>query len=87
MTAGSEQTHAVVEAGLIEIRVIPRARRDQVGEMRGGRLVVRTTAAPVDGAANVAVCKLVAAHLGVPRRRVEVVSGHHSRDKVLRITA
>ena len=70
----------------LAIRVIPRAKRDEVGGERGGRLLVRTTAAPVDDQANVAVRKLVAAHLGVPVRRVSIVSGHHSRDKVLGIS-
>src|SRR5437588_2702722 len=70
----------------IDVRVIPRARRNEVGETRAGRLVVRTTAAPVDGKANVAVCELVAGHFGVARRNVEVVSGHRSREKTLRVT-
>lgn len=70
---------------LLEVRVIPRARRNEVGGERAGRLLVRTTAAPVDGRANVAVCRQVAEHLKVPARWVEVASGHHSRDKVLRI--
>jgi len=69
----------------LEIRVIPRSRRDEVGGDRGGRLLVRTTAAPVDDKANAAVCKLIAAHLGVHRRCVEIVAGHHSRDKVVRV--
>ena len=67
-------------------RVIHRARRDQVGGERDGRLVVRTLAAPADGKANVAVTKLLAAHLGIPARRLELVAGHTSRDKVFRIT-
>lgn len=69
----------------IEIRVIPRARRNEIGGERQGRLVVRTTAPPADGAANKAVIELVAAHLGVPRRRVTIVSGAHARDKTLQI--
>jgi uncharacterized protein len=69
------------------VRVIPRARRDEVGGERAGRLVVRTTAAPVDGRANEAVCRLVAAHLGVRRQHVTVVAGDRSRDKTLRIGA
>lgn len=73
------------ESTQLAVRVIPRARRDEVGGERAGRLLVRTTAAPVDDRANVAVCKLVARHLGIPARRVEIVSGHRSRDKVLRI--
>lgn len=69
----------------IAVRVIPRARRDEVGGERDGRLLVRTTAPPVDDAANEAVRRLIAAHLGVPRRRVTLLSGHRSRDKVLRV--
>ena len=70
----------------LAVRVIPRARRDQVGGERSGRLVVRTVAAPTDGKANVAVTKLLAAHLGIPPRRLELVAGHTARDKVFRIT-
>lgn len=70
----------------IAVRVIPRAKRDEVGGERDGRLVVRTVATPADGKANVAVTKLLAAHLGLPIRRLELVSGHHARDKVFRIT-
>jgi uncharacterized protein len=80
---------AVVSAGddgeFLPVRVIPRARRDEVGGDRDGRLLVRTTASPVDGKANAAVCKQVAVHLGIPARRVSIASGHRSRDKVLRI--
>ena len=69
----------------MSIRVIPRARRDEVGGERAGRLLVRTTAAPVDDQANNAVRKLIAEYFGVPVRRVEIVSGHHSRDKIIAI--
>jgi hypothetical protein len=59
------------DVDVLAVRVIPRARRDEVGGERAGRLLVRTTAAPVDDAANEAVRRLVAAHRGVaapPRR-------------------
>jgi hypothetical protein len=69
----------------LAVRVIPRSSRDEVGGERDGRLVVRTTAPPVDDAANAAVVRLVAAHLGVRPRDVTIVSGHRSRDKVLEV--
>jgi uncharacterized protein (TIGR00251 family) len=69
----------------LQIRVIPRSRQNEVGGERDGRLIVRVTAAPVDGRANEAVRALIAAHFGVRPREVEIVSGHHSRDKLLRI--
>jgi uncharacterized protein (TIGR00251 family) len=74
-----------VDPCLVRVRVIPRAKRDEVGGERAGRLVVRTTAAPVDGRANQAVRRLVAEHLGVAVRSVVLVSGERSRDKTLRV--
>jgi uncharacterized protein YggU (UPF0235/DUF167 family) len=67
----------------LDIRVIPRAKRNEVGGRRDGRLVVRVTAAPVDDQANAAVRRLVADFLGVPPSRVAIVGGWRSRDKVL----
>jgi uncharacterized protein YggU (UPF0235/DUF167 family) len=69
----------------VSVRVVPRSGRDEVAGERDGRLVVRTTAPPVDDRANQAVCRLVADYLGVPRGRVSIDSGHHSRYKVVRI--
>jgi len=65
--------------------VIPRSRSDCVDGEHAGRLVVRTTAPPLDGRANDAVCRIVAAYLGVSPRNVTIVSGHRSRDKRLRV--
>jgi uncharacterized protein (TIGR00251 family) len=73
------------EPTLLPVRVIPRAKRSEVGGDRAGRLLVRTTAPALDGRANKAICALVADHLGVPARNVTIESGHRSRDKVLRI--
>lgn len=69
----------------IEIRVVPRARRDGVDGERNGRLLVRTTAAPVDGQANEVVRRILAAHFGVRPRDIDIVSGHRSRDKAVEI--
>jgi uncharacterized protein (TIGR00251 family) len=74
------------DAHLVAVRVIPRARRDEVGGERAGRLVVRTTAAPVDGRANDAVRRLLADHFGVATRDIEVVVGQRSRDKTVRVS-
>jgi uncharacterized protein (TIGR00251 family) len=75
-----ESSHTIL------IRVVPRSRRDAVDPERDGRLVVRTTAAPVDGSANEQVVELLAQYFGVRRRQVEIVNGHRSRDKTVRIT-
>jgi uncharacterized protein len=71
--------------GRVEVRVQPRARRDEIAGERDGRLLVRVTAPPVDGKANDAVRGLLAQRLGVPPGRVAVVRGHGGRDKLLEV--
>ena len=80
-----ERSPRPVEPERLEVRVIPRARRNEVAGERNGRLLVRVTAAPVDGKANEAVCEVVAAHLGVRAAAVTIAHGGRGRDKVLEI--
>jgi uncharacterized protein (TIGR00251 family) len=72
------ETAAGVE---IDVRVIPRARKTQLGGVRDGALVVRLAAPPVEGAANEALVDYFAALLGLPRRAVRIVSGERGRRK------
>ena len=67
------------------VRLQPRARREEIVGERGGAVVIRVTAPPVDGKANAALCALVAKAAGVAPSRVSVVRGHAARDKVLRV--
>jgi uncharacterized protein (TIGR00251 family) len=69
----------------IDVRVTPRASRDEIVGERAGRLLVRVAAPPVDDRANAAVCKLIAKREGVSRSAVRVVLGARSRDKVIEI--
>src|SRR5690349_968227 len=69
----------------LNVRVIPRARRDELAGARDGRLLVRVTAPPLEGRANAAVCAAIAKAAGVPRTSVTVVRGERSRDKRVRI--
>ena len=69
----------------LAVRVQPRAKSDALAGERGGALVVRVTAPPVDGKANAAVCALVARAAGVRTSAVTVVHGAGTRDKVLEV--
>lgn len=69
----------------IEIRVIPRARRNEIAGERAGRILVRTTAAPADGQANEAVRRMLAEHFDVALSAVEIVRGHSRRDKTVAV--
>lgn len=69
----------------IAVRLQPRAKRTEIVGERDGALVVRVTAAPVEGKANEALCRLIAKRVRVARGSVAVVRGHRSRDKLVRV--
>ncbi|MBM3473863.1 MAG: YggU family protein [Armatimonadetes bacterium] len=72
-------------AATLKVRVIPRARRNEISGWREGALVVRLTAPPVEGAANKLLLRFVSQQLGVRPTDVTLASGERSREKVLRI--
>jgi len=69
----------------VSVRLTPRAGRDEVLGFDGDVLRVRVAAPPVDGRANEALTRLLAARLGVAHSAVEVVGGHTARTKVVAI--
>jgi uncharacterized protein YggU (UPF0235/DUF167 family) len=70
----------------LAVRLTPRGGGDRIdGVGEGGVLRVRVAAPPVDGAANEALCRLLARELGVPRRAVRVAGGATGRSKVVEI--
>jgi uncharacterized protein (TIGR00251 family) len=66
---------------ILNIRVIPRAKRAGVAGTRGEAWLVRLQAPPVDDAANEELIALLAQVLGVSKRAVSIVSGETSRHK------
>ncbi len=68
-----------------EVKVAPRASKSEIVGIEGDALKVRLKAPPVEGKANEALVKFLADALGVSRSAVEIVSGHTSRKKVVRI--
>jgi len=69
----------------LRVRVQPRASRDELLGERAGALVVRLTAAPVDGEANDALLRFLARRLGRPPSSLRLTRGAGARDKVLRV--
>jgi len=70
---------------LLAIKLQPRASKNEIGEPLGGELRIKVTAPPVDAAANEALIRLLAEKLDCPRNKVELVRGHASRHKTIRI--
>jgi uncharacterized protein len=65
------------------VRLTPRAAADRVDGVVDGILRVRVGAPAVEGAANVALLRLLSDELGVARRDVRIVAGASSRQKLV----
>ena len=71
---------------VLSLRVQPRASCNEVLEVRDGRLMIRTTAAPADGKANKAVIRLLADFLDIAPSRIRLVRGKTQRNKLVRVS-
>lgn len=71
----------------INVRVVPRASRDDIAGIMGGEaLKVRIQAPPVEGKANAYLVKFLSRHWKIPRTNIEILSGETARNKRLRIS-
>jgi uncharacterized protein len=87
MKAKSRPGHSETpKCATLSVRIQPRASKNEVVSMEHGGLKIRLTAPPVDGAANEALIRFLADTLSVAKSRVEIVSGHTSREKVVSIS-
>jgi uncharacterized protein YggU (UPF0235/DUF167 family) len=67
----------------LRIRVVPGARREGIVGRLGDAWKLRVAAPPERGAANAAATRLLARSLALPDGAVTIVSGQHSRDKIV----
>lgn len=68
-----------------DVKVQPRSSRNAVEVQSDGGLKVWTTAPPVEGEANAAVCGFLAKKLKLAPSRVTIVSGEKGRKKRVHI--
>jgi uncharacterized protein (TIGR00251 family) len=69
----------------LNVRVQPRASKDEIVGYAGGLLRVRLRAPPVENAANEALVDFLADEFGVSRRHVRIISGFGSRNKLIEV--
>ena len=70
---------------LLSIKLQPRASANEIGEPLGQELRIKVTAPPVDAAANEALLRLLADTLKCPRNQVQLLRGHTSRHKTIKL--
>ena len=70
----------------ISVRLQPKASREELRVWdEGGVLRVRVKEAPVDGAANAALVRLVAKRLRISRGVISIIHGATGRNKILKV--
>lgn len=79
-----------IEKNIINVYVTPKSGRDVLcgleADIKGNALLkLKVSAPPDNGKANIAVCKLIAKSLRLPKTYVSVKRGHKSRYKQIEI--
>ncbi len=70
---------------LLSVKLQPRASVNEICGPLGAELRIKVTAPPVDAAANEALVELLADRLDCARGLVELVRGHKSRHKIIKL--
>jgi len=70
---------------LLSVKLQPRASANEICVPLGDELKIKVTAPPVDAAANEALVALLAKRLDCARGRVELLRGHKSRHKIVKL--
>ena len=78
----SEQDGAVT----FDVRVVPRSSKSEIVGEIDGVIKIKLKAPPVNGAANEELVRLISKELEISRLSVDIITGHASKQKRVRIT-
>lgn len=70
---------------ILKVYLQPKSSKNEmVGPYRDG-IKVKVTAPPIEGKANESLIRFLAKEFGISPSSIEMIKGHHSREKTLRI--
>jgi hypothetical protein len=74
-----------MESILLKVYLQPKSSKNEiVGPYRDG-IKIKVTAPPNEGKANEALIRLLGKELGISPSSIEIIKGHHSREKTLKV--
>ncbi|MDY7034257.1 MAG: DUF167 domain-containing protein [Thermodesulfobacteriota bacterium] len=74
------------ESGVVlKVWLQPKSSRNEIKGLHGDTLRVSVTSPPIEGRANKALCDLMAKEFGVSKSQIEIIKGHKSRTKIIKI--
>lgn len=85
--AASGKKIAHTEKTSIQVKVLPRSSRNEIIRISKGSYRIKLTAPPVEGKANKALLEFLSKKTGLSKRDIEIVSGAHSKNKVVRLNS
>lgn len=85
MSAAPPWLRAVDGGVTVALAVQPGAKKCEILGVHGAALKMKVAAPPVEGAANAALIRFIAARCGVRERAVRLLRGATSRQKVIKI--
>jgi len=71
----------------IEIYIQTRASKNKIAGLHDGKLKIYITSPAIEGKANAHLLKFLAKYFGVAKSQVTIISGEHSRTKLICISA
>ena len=70
---------------ILKVWLQPKSSRNEIKGLKGDTLRVCVTSPPIEGQANKALCDLLAKEFCISKSQVEIIKGHKSRTKIIRI--
>ena len=74
-----------MEDMILKVYLQPKSSKNEVVDPYRDGIKVKVTSPPVEGKANENLIRLLAKELGISPSCIEIIKGHHSREKTLRI--
>lgn len=71
----------------INVRVTTKASKNDIRGVKKDELLISVTAVPENNKANVAIIDLISKKIGVPKSKMQIISGEKNRNKKISIDA
>lgn len=71
---------------IFSVRVVPKSSKSEIVGEHDGALKIKLKAPPVDGAANAELIAVLAKHFCVSKNQIEILKGHASKTKQIKIS-
>ena len=71
----------------INVRVTTKASKNDIRGVKNDELLISVTAVPENNKANVAIIDLISKKIGIPKSKMQIISGEKNRNKKIVIDA